>query len=50
MTGTLLVAMEVVTTEDKAKAEKALISTVCRSPGNFQTDTLANHPAVCGST
>ena len=37
---------ETTTTQNKAEVEKALISTVCRSPGNLQTDLLTNYPAA----
>ena len=48
--GRLLEAIEIATMEDKMLREKELSDIGRTSAGDFQTDTLANDPAVCDST
>ena len=48
--GRLLEAIDIATMEDKMLKEKVLGDIGWTSAGDFQTDLLAVHPAVCGST
>ena len=42
--------IDIVTIEVKMLKEKVLSDIGWTSAADFQTDTLANYPAVCGST
>ena len=42
--------IEITTMEDKMPKEKVLSNTDWTSAADHQTDVLAFHPAVCGST
>ena len=48
--GRLLEVIEIATMEDKMLREKELSDIGWTSAGDFQTDMLANDPAVCDST
>ena len=48
--GSLFEAIDIMMMEDKMLKEKERSNIVWTSAADFQTDTLANYPAVCGST
>ena len=48
--GRLFEVTEIATTGDKMLMEEMLNNIGWTSTGDFQTDTLANHRAVCSST
>ena len=48
--GRLLEVIEIMTMEDLMLKEKELSNIGRTSAGDFQTELLAVHPAVCGST